>query len=133
MHTPPPGKFTHPLMVRNEDIDEQDHVNKVVYIRWVQEVAEAHWLSVAPQELRQRYRWVVLRHEVDYRYPLRLGDAISGTTWVGQHHGPKFERFVRIQSPVATTLYAEARTMWCLLDARTNRPLRIPDEVLRLL
>ena len=29
------------------DIDEQNHVNNTVYLRWVQEVATAHWRATA--------------------------------------------------------------------------------------
>ena len=133
MDTPPPGKFTHPLMVRNEDIHEQDHVNNVVYIRWVQEVAQAHWQSVASSDLRGQYLWVVLRHEIDYRNPVFPGDSVQGVTWVGDHHGPRFERFVRLQDPLTLQLYAEAKTTWCLVDASTKKPIRIPDRILDLL
>lgn len=127
------GRFSREIIVQKEDIDELGHVNNVVYIRWVQEVAEAHWLSVAPDELRKQYLWVVLRHEIDYRNPVLPGELVNGSTWVGKHHGARFERFVLLRNPLTQRVYAEARTTWCLLDARTKRPLRIPDSVLALL
>ena len=125
--------FTHGIIVRNDDIDELNHVNNVVYIRWVQEVAEAHWRSVATDALRQQFLWVVLRHEIDYHHPIELGDAVTGSTWVGEHYGARFERFVRLHNPVTQQVYADAKTVWCLLDAIRKRPLRIPAEVLGLL
>jgi acyl-CoA thioester hydrolase len=133
MQSDPRKTFSLALSVGTEDIDEMNHVNNVVYIRWVQEVAEAHWLTVASAEMRQRYQWVVLRHEIDYKYPVLLGDDLSGTTWVGTHHGARFERFVQLENPGTSRIYAQAKTIWCLLDGRTKKPLRIPDEVLALL
>jgi acyl-CoA thioester hydrolase len=124
--------FTHPIRVTSDDIDELGHVNNVVYIRWVQEVASAHWRSVASEEIRNRYLWVVLRHEIDYRNPAFLDDDITGSTWVGDHHGARFERFVKLTSSNGT-IYAEAKTIWCLLNRDSMRPLRIPPEVLKLL
>ena len=130
---PAHASFERRISVSPDDIDDLGHVNNVVYIRWIQEVAEAHWLHVAPPELRQRYRWVVLRHEIDYRNAALPGDQITGTTWVGEHYGPRFDRFVTLRQSGGERIFAEAKTTWCLLDARTMRPARIPDEVLVLL
>src|ERR1043166_2863899 len=61
------------VSVKPEDIDEQNHVNNTVYLRWVQEVATAHWQAIASSEERERIGWVVLRHEIDYNAPACLG------------------------------------------------------------
>jgi acyl-CoA thioester hydrolase len=128
-----PKLFVKPLIVSTADIDNLGHVNNVVYIRWIQEVAEAHWLTVALPEIRQRYLWVVLRHEVDYRTPAFLNDSVAGTTWVGDHRGARFERYVKIFEQGSDKIFVEAKTIWCLLESKTLRPLRIPEEVLSLL
>ncbi len=121
------------IKVRPSDIDELDHVNNVVYVRWVQEVAAAHWDMVATPSMKEDYRWVVLRHEIDYRNAALINDTIRGTTWVGEHHGARFERFVRLISVRDQRVLAEAKTMWCMIDAKTGRPVRITDEILAIL
>ena len=123
--------YQHKIEVTGDDIDELGHVNNVVYVRWVQDVAAAHWEHAAPTALKARYAWVVLRHEIDYKNPAFLKDDITGYTWVGEHHGAKFDRFARIQCE--SKVLAEAKTSWCLLDAKSFRPIRIPDEILELL
>ena len=123
--------FQHNIKVTSADIDDLGHVNNVVYLRWVQEVAAAHWEYAAPSALKSKYAWVVLRHEIDYKNQAFLNDEITGLTWVGTHNGPKFDRFVKIQSE--KKVFAEAKTTWCLLDARSLRPVRIPQEILDLL
>jgi len=123
--------FEHQLKVAASDIDDMGHVNNVVYVRWVQEAAAAHWDHAASPELKSKYAWVVLRHEVDYKNPAFVEDQISGLTWVGEHNGARFDRYVKIQS--AKKILAEAKTTWCLLDAKTLRPIRIPEEILSLL
>ncbi|MEY2440425.1 MAG: acyl-CoA thioester hydrolase, partial [Verrucomicrobiota bacterium] len=45
------------------DIDGQNHVNNTVYLRWVQDVATAHWEALASEEAQKAMGWVVLRHE----------------------------------------------------------------------
>lgn len=125
-------RFQHTITILPADIDVMGHVNNVVYIRWVQEVAAAHWQNFATVALRSRYLWVVLRHEIDYRNPAFLGDVITGTTWVGTHTGAKFERFVTLHNQNGKAV-AEAKTWWCMLDGISLRPTRITDEVLKLL
>ena len=46
--------FELPRAITPDDIDELGHVNNVVYLRWVQDVAIAHWSSAATPE-QQRY------------------------------------------------------------------------------
>jgi acyl-CoA thioester hydrolase len=125
-------RFQHPIIVLPSDIDELGHVNNVVYVRWVQEVAAAHWLAVAPEALRSRYLWVVLRHEIDYCNPVFPGDQVTGTTWVSSCNGARSERLVMLENQHGKTV-AEAKTFWCMLDGTTMRPTRITDEVTSLL
>ncbi len=105
----------------------------MVYLRWVQEVATAHWMHAASDYLKDVYLWVVLRHEIDYVRPAFLTDEIQGYTWVGAHHGAKFERFVSLYRAGTDQILAEAKTMWCLLDAKTLRPKRIEPDILTIL
>jgi acyl-CoA thioester hydrolase len=128
----PSDAFYHPLMVQPGDIDHLGHVNNVVYVGWVQEVAIAHWMKADPA-MRKIYSWVLLRHEIDYKNPAFLGDPIGGFTWVGEHHGPRFERFVRLINTNTRKVLIESKTFWCLLDAKSLRPKRIGEDILTLL
>lgn len=107
-----------------DDIDENGHVNNVVYVRWLQEVGTAHWLARFNADERAPWAWVALRHEIDYLRALMPGDAAHARTWVGDPEGAKFDRFVRIEGP--NGLCAQGRTTWCLVRADTFRPTRIP-------
>ena len=88
--------FELPITVREDDIDRLGHVNNVVYVRWVQEAATAHWRVLASEEERARLLWVVIRHEIDYKRPAMPGDAIVARTWVGEADGLAFERHTEI-------------------------------------
>lgn len=125
--------FSLAITVHKNDIDELGHVNNVVYVRWVQEVAAAHWDSLASSEIKQKYVWVVLRHEIDYLNAAFENDPIAATTWVGESNGPRSERFVHIANTKTGKLIAKAKTTWCMLDGATMRPKRVDEEVVRLL
>jgi acyl-CoA thioester hydrolase len=111
------------------DIDEQNHVNNTVYLRWVQDVATAHWRAVASAKAQETIGWVVLRHEIDYKGPATLGDEVLLRTWVGKATRLTFERFSEIRRNRDGRLLSEARTLWCPIDAQTGRPVRVSTEV----
>jgi len=111
------------------DIDGQNHVNNTVYLRWVQEVATAHWEAIASSEAQESIGWVVLRHEIDYKAPACLGDDVVLRTWVGKASRLTFERFTEIRRRSDSQLLSTARTLWCPIKAQTGRPVRVPVDV----
>ena len=117
------------LAAKNADIDEQNHVNNTVYLRWVQEVATAHWKSLASTEAQKAIGWIVLRHEIDYKSAASLGDEIVLRTWVGEASRLKFERFTEVRRKIDNVLLAQARTLWVPVDSRTGKPTRVSVEV----
>lgn len=123
--------FILPLTIGAADIDDNGHVNNVVYVRWLQEAGTAHWTARFSREERAPWSWVALRHEIDYVRALRPSDTAQARTWVGDAEGAKFDRFVRIEGPEG--LCAQGRTTWCLVKAETMRPVRIPGEMVERL
>ncbi|NFV80290.1 acyl-CoA thioesterase [Magnetospirillum aberrantis] len=122
--------FVLPLTIRPEHIDENGHVNNVVYVGWLQEVGTAHWAANFETDQRAPWSWVALRHEIDYFRPIRPDAAgVRAVTWVGDPQGPRFKRYVRIEDGEGN-LCAQGVTDWCLVDATTLRPHRIPPEML---
>ena len=117
------------VAVMPADIDEQNHVNNTVYLRWVQEVATAHWQAIASSEAQGEIAWVVLRHEIDYKAPACLDDEVVLRTWVGKATRLTFERFTEILRRSDGQLLSKARTLWCPINAQTGRPVRVPLEV----
>jgi acyl-CoA thioester hydrolase len=121
--------FEMTVSVLPDDIDEQNHVNNTVYLRWVQDVATAHWRAIASGEVQENIGWVVLRHEIDYKTPAALGDKITLRTWVGKATRLTFERFTEIRRHSDGQLLSNARTLWCPINAQTGRPIRVRPEV----
>ncbi len=117
------------VAVQPGDIDDQNHVNNTVYLRWVQDVATAHWKSLASAETQSAIGWVVLRHEIDYKTPACMGDDVILRTWVGAASRLKFERFTEVRRKIDSQLFAGARTLWVPIDARTGKPTRVSADV----
>lgn len=117
------------LRVGTADLDERAHVNNVVYVKWVQDAAAAHWSRLAPEGVEGELAWVALRHEIDYLSPAVLADDIVVRTWVGVAEGLSFERFTEMRRRADNRVLARARTLWCPVDAHTGKPRRVSDEI----
>ncbi len=69
-----------------------------------------------------------MRHEIDYRGNLAVGESVEGRTWVADAPtGAKFDRhvaFARGGRDIVT-----AKTTWAIVDRATQRILRVPKEV----
>jgi acyl-CoA thioester hydrolase len=126
-----PKVFEYAIQVAPQDIDRLGHVNNVVYLRYAQNAAVAHWLAVAPLEYRETLVWVVRRHEIDYLKPAFRDDELLARTWVGETSGATFERFVEISRPADAQVVVRVRTVWVALDATSQRPRRVPEALRR--
>lgn len=125
-------KFEIKHTVTKNEIDELNHVNNIVYLQWVQDVAAQHWKSLIKQNpLDKKYIWVVVRHEIDYLHSAILNDIVTLQTWVRESSGAKSIRHVAILKE--GKVLAKAQTTWCLLDAETMKPTRITENVLNTL
>ncbi|CAL2101018.1 Acyl-CoA thioester hydrolase [Tenacibaculum sp. 190130A14a] len=114
-----------------EEIDEYNHVNNVVYVQWIQDVADAHWKQLIADVPKPDYVWFVVRHEIDYKGQAKLEDEVTITTWIGKTEGVKSVRHVEIKRDKQVLVKSE--TTFCLLDAKTQKPRRITKEVTNLL
>lgn len=131
--TPPDGRQTFALdfAPTPADIDENGHVNNVVYLSWMQDLATGHWRARLPAEEQSKWAWVALRHELDYRRELKLGETASAVTWIGERRGPRMDRFYRIDGPDGE-MCSQGRSEWCLIDVVTRRPVRVPEWMERM-
>ena len=123
-------KFSREFFVHRDDIDVQGHVNNVAYVKWIQDVAVAHWFSIANETVRSKYTWVVLRHEIDYKKQAFENEEVTAVTWVGEPTRISWERFTEIRR--GADLLVKARSVWCLIDRETSKPTRIKAELKEL-
>jgi acyl-CoA thioester hydrolase len=122
-------RFSLAITAALDDIDEMGHVNNAIWVRWIQDVATAHWVADAPQEYQDAYFWVVIRHEVDYRGNVRAGETVTAETWIEEPpKGARFDRHVRFVGPDGK-VKVQAKTTWALGERATGRVARVPPEL----
>ena len=119
--------YHHPIGIEPQDIDHMGHVNNSVYLKWVQEAVVRYWESLAPPDAGARHLWVALKHEISYRRPTFLDDAVVADVIAEKVEGAKalFTTVIKRGEEVL----AEVKSSWCCLDAVTHKPVRLARDI----
>jgi len=112
-------------------VDGNGHVNNVAYVRWMQDAAVDHSNATGCTEASSALgaTWVVRAHRIEYLRPAFAGDIIIVLTWVANFrkvHSLRKYKFIRQADSV---LLAEAETDWVFVNAKSGRPMAIPDSI----
>lgn len=112
-----------------EHIDELGHVNNAVWVDWIQQIATAHWSSVASPEHQARYIWVVTRHEIDYRGNIGPGESVTAETFIpSAPTGARFDRRVDFLD-AAGRVIVSSNTTWAMIERASGRLSRVREDV----
>ncbi|NYJ27064.1 thioesterase family protein [Allomuricauda sp. ARW1Y1] len=115
--------------VMPNDLDDLNHVNNIRYVEWIQEISKRHWNHVTTEAIQQSLIWVVRNHNITYHKSAVLGNTMLINTYIAENQGPISTRVVEIKNKETNELLVKAVTEWCLLDAQTFRPKRVPEEI----
>jgi acyl-CoA thioester hydrolase len=121
-------EFQISIAVTKEVLDEANHVNNVEYLRWVQEVSQKHWQSKVNEDTLKKYAWVALDHHIQYKSPAFLHEELILRTFITANTAATCTRVVEIYRD--DKLITKAKTNWCLINNETQKPARIPAEIL---
>ena len=130
MDRPAEAKFHFEITVREEDIDELDHANNLVYLKWSLKAAVAHSSHVGwtPERYRELGAGFVVRsHSIKYKRPARLGDCLTVVTWVDNMLRVSSLRKYEIR--LGSRLLALAETNWAFVEFETQKLRPIPAEI----
>lgn len=125
--------FTLTLTVPPSAIDENNHVNNVVYVQWMQDVASAHadqaGYGVA-HCLEQGGTWVVRSHSIEYLGAARLGDRLLLETWIGELGRSSCQRRYRFVREADDRVLARASSHYVYIGSENLRPQALPKSLL---
>lgn len=115
------------ITVQEAHLDALKHVNNVVFLQWIQDIAGEHWDSKSNAQFDAQYYWVVLDHFIEYKRQAVLHDSLLVRTFVEKNEGVRSWRIVEFYKN--EKLVVRSKTTWCLISREKNRPVRIPKEV----
>jgi acyl-CoA thioester hydrolase len=127
-----PRTFQHDLTVTDDDIDVLGHASNIAFVRWIQDAAMAHSMSVGlglDAYQRMGAVFMVVRHEIDYVRPALRGDHLEARTWISSVMAAKCLRATQLVRKADGQMMAKGVTTWAFIELATGRPRRIPGDV----
>ena len=124
-------RYSKQITVNTNHVDTLNHVNNVVYLQWVNDIAEEHWELIKPKNENSNLAWVVRQHELVYFAPAFLGQELTVITTLISWRGPISVRQVFIKNSEEKEIF-KATTQWCYFDLETNRPAKLGQEIIAL-
>jgi len=114
-------------------IDANGHVNNVVFVQWMQDVATRHFEATGCAEAMRSAGaiWVVRSHTIEYLAPAFAGDRLQVSTWVVNLSRVRTLRRYRFARASNGKLLVRGETDWVLINAATGRPCSIPESIRR--
>jgi YbgC/YbaW family acyl-CoA thioester hydrolase len=113
------------------DTDCGGVVSNIAYLRFI-EIARtllAEELGLALTEMVENQRYpVVVRTEIDYRRPARLGDQLVIEGRLDRVERVRFWCAFQITRPKDNTLIAQCRQMLALIEMPEGKLLRLPEH-----
>ena len=130
-----PEPFVLALAPGAADIDELNHTNNAVYVRWCEQIGWAHSeaLGLSVRDYQRLGRAMVIRQaEYDYLQPALLGQALQLGTWVTAGDGKlqMQRRFQLVRVADGATLLRGRWELVCV-DMVSGKPRRMPEEFCR--
>lgn len=123
--------FEYEMRVLPYHLDQFQHVNNVMYVQFMQEIADKHWASVHPKVSEENILWVVRRHEIDYLGEAFLDDLLLIKTWTGENTSVTWNRYCEITRISDQKKIIASKSIWVLVDKLTGKPKRIDQEMLQ--
>ncbi|MEN4983112.1 acyl-CoA thioesterase [Acinetobacter modestus] len=116
------------ITVQPEHIDVLGHVNNVMYIQWMQDVAAAHierlGLGLA-QYLELKHAMVAVEHHVQYRKAALEGEEVILRTWLDDINALYSFRQYVFYRPKDQSILFVGNTKWACIEITTGRPKRM--------
>src|SRR5258705_9562425 len=113
------------------DTDCGGVVSNIAYLRFI-EIARtllAEELGLVLTEMAENHRYpVVVRTEIDYRRPAKLGDQLVIEGWLDRVERVRFWCAFQITRPKDNTLIARCRQMLALIEMPAGKMLRLPAD-----
>ncbi len=121
------------IVVPNDAIDGNGHVNNVAYVQWMQDVAVRHFAAIGGIDLMHAAggTWVVRSHRIEYSRPAFAGERIEVRTWVADCRRVRSLRRYEFVRPSDGAVLARGETDWVFVRAEDGRPCAIPATIRR--
>ena len=129
----PESIYRHVFTVPDAALDENGHVNNVVYVQWMQDVAVRHFRASGGAQAMHGAgaTWVARSHHIEYLKPVYAGDDVIALTWVENLRRVRSLRCYQFRRQSDDVLLAKGETDWVFVNIATGRPQAVAEDIIK--
>ena len=98
------------IVVSDEHLDQNNHVNNVQYVHWVEEMAKEHWDILKNSMPYSDDFWVLSDHHIQYKKQVFKGEVLTLKTYPEKPEGIRQPR--KIEFYRGEELVVDSKTFW---------------------
>lgn len=114
------------IIITAEFIDQNNHVNNVQYVRWVEMMAAEHWDLLKHKSKHSGNIWFLVDHHIQYKKQVYLGDTLLLRTYPENPEGIRQPRKVEFYKD--GELVVDSRTKWIMMNPENQKIVRIEKD-----
>ena len=120
------------IPIRWGDMDAMGHVNNTVYFRYMEQARIGWFESLLPRgEAWSAIAIVIVNASCNFKKPINYPGTVEVRVFSGPPGGSSVPTYYELM--VENLLYADGAATVVFVDAQKQKPLRIPDEIRKLL
>jgi acyl-CoA thioester hydrolase len=126
--------YTYEFTIPEEAVDENGHVNNVMYVQWMQDAAVRHYEAMGGRQITIDIgaTWVVRSHRIEYLRPAFAGERLKVETWVVNMRRVRSLRRYSFLRAADEQVLVRGETDWVFVDVNSGAPRAVPAQVTEL-
>jgi acyl-CoA thioester hydrolase len=113
------------------EVDFTGYLSNTVVIRWM-EMLRVRMMRMHFSEIdtgARQYLSVITKTEIEYINAVRYGEGVSGTAWIDDVAGARWQIGFRFENKSQQRLAISARQGGTFLNPASLRPVRVPEII----
>ena len=120
------------IPVRWGDMDAMGHVNNTVYFRYMEQARIGWFESLLPRgEAWRTIGIVIVNASCNFKKPINYPGTVEVKVFAGEPGGSSVATYYELN--IENQFYADGAATVVFVDAEKQKPLRIPDDIRKLL
>ena len=125
---------TERIAIRWGDMDAMGHVNNTVYFRYMEQARISWFDALVPEDEAWKSTGIVIANaSCNFKRPFSYPGTVEVKVYTGPLGGSSVPTFYEMLLENQETIYADGEATVVFIDMKTQKPVRIPEDIRRRL
>jgi len=121
---------TEHIAIRWGDMDAMGHVNNTVYFRYMEQARISWFDALVPEDEAWKSTGIVIANaSCNFKRPFNYPGNVEIKVFTGALGGSSVPTFYEMRLENEETVYADGEATVVFIDMKTQKPVRIPEEI----